>query len=69
MIAIASAKISAIIMESNILGAAEGLRPNARMEAYPTAAITAEGPKVLIAIIRITIRLFIAEFASFLTPL
>jgi len=59
-IAIASAKTKAKIIESNIFGAAEGLRPRARTLAKPTAAITPEGPNVLINIIKIIVKFFIS---------
>jgi hypothetical protein len=49
--AIASAKIKARIIEIKILGAAEGFLPNALTAAYPTTAITADGPAVAISII------------------
>ena len=61
IIAIASAKINAIIIEISILGAAEGFRPNALALAYPTAAITAAGPKVLISITKMIVKVFITS--------
>ena len=59
IIAIASAKTNAIIIEISILGAAEGFRPKALALAYPTAAITAAGPKVVISIIKMIVKVFI----------
>ena len=51
----ASAKIKAVIMASKILGAALGFLPTDITAAYPTAALTAEGPIVAINIIIINI--------------
>jgi len=54
-----SAKRNANIMATMILADAEGLRPKARMAAYPTKAMIKEGPRVLmnikIAIVRFCI--------------
>ena len=55
----ATAKTKANTIEIKIFGAAEGFLPKALMLAYPTAAMTAEGPKVLKSIIIITVRFFI----------
>lgn len=49
--------MSDIIMAIKILGAAEGFLPKARIEAYPNAPITAEGPKIVINITNIIIKL------------
>jgi hypothetical protein len=57
--AMASAKTKAKIIEIKILGAAEGFLPMALTPENPTAAITPEGPKVLINIIRIIVIFFI----------
>lgn len=46
-IAIASAKIKDKIITINIFGLAEGLRAMDLTAAYPTKAITADGPAVL----------------------
>ena len=45
--ATASAKTSEMIMAGKIFGAAEGLRPRARIAANPIAAITADGPTIV----------------------
>lgn len=52
MMAIDIAKINAIIIACRIFGAADGLRPSARILAYPIAAMTAEGPRIVITITR-----------------
>jgi hypothetical protein len=57
--AIASAKTNARIIEINIFGAAEGFLPIALTPENPTAAITPEGPNVLINIIKIIVMFFI----------
>jgi len=57
--AIASAKTKASIIEINILGEEEGFLPMAFTAENPTAAMTPEGPKVLINIIRIMVKFFI----------
>ena len=59
----ASENTSAIIIACKIFEAAEGLRPNARILAYPIAAITADGPIMVTNITRTMIKL------SILTPL
>jgi len=51
MIAIASAKINAMIIVTRILGAAKGFLPSALMAECPTIAMTAAGPAVQISII------------------
>ncbi len=47
MIATASAKTSEMIIAGRILDAADGFRPNARIEANPMAAITTDGPRIV----------------------
>ena len=47
MIATASANTSDTIIAGRIFGAADGLRPNARIDANPIAAITADGPTIV----------------------
>lgn len=44
--AIAPAKTMAMIIAIMILGAEEGFLPRARIEEKPTAAITADGPRI-----------------------
>ena len=56
--AIDSANTSATIIACKILLAADGLRPSARMLAYPIEAITAEGP---ITVRKITRKMTVAE--------
>lgn len=46
MIAIVSANNNATIIAGKILGAADGLRPKALIEAYPITATTIEGPRI-----------------------
>ena len=48
----AMANTRAMIIACRIFGAAEGLRPSARMLAYPIEAITAEGPMIVTNITR-----------------
>jgi len=57
-----SANIRAIIIESKILGAADGFLPRARIEAYPIEAITADGPKIVTNITNIIIKSRITYF-------
>lgn len=57
-----SANIRAIIIESKILGAADGFLPRARIEAYPIDAITADGPKIVTNITNIIIKSRITYF-------
>jgi hypothetical protein len=61
----ASAKTREMIMAGKIFGAAEGLRPKARMAANPIAAITADGPKIVRNMTSIMIKLRIAIFRTF----
>lgn len=68
MIAIASAKINAVIIASKIRGEAEGLRPTALTAAKPTTPITAAGPKVAKNMIKIKIKLLIAIIPWEATP-
>lgn len=56
MIEVAEAKTKITIIVNNILGDALGFLPKARIEAYPTAPITAEGPTIAVKIIKKTIR-------------
>ncbi len=51
MIEIASTKISMITIPIKILDAAEGLRLNALITAYPRTEMTIDGPKTAISII------------------
>lgn len=46
-----------IIMAIKILGAADGFLPKARIEAYPNAPITTDGPKIVINMTNIMIKL------------
>lgn len=55
--AIASAKIKAVIMDIKILAAAEGFLPTAFTAAKPTMAITAAGPRVAKTIIKTIVTL------------
>jgi hypothetical protein len=48
-------------MANKILGAAEGFLPKALTLENPTAAITTEGPSVLISIIRMIVKFFISN--------
>ena len=58
--ATASANMSATIIASNILGAADGFLPRARIELYDIAPITADGPimvqiiNMIMSIVRIS---------------
>ena len=47
MIDTASANTSEIIIAGRIFGAAEGLRPKARIAAKPIVAMTADGPRIV----------------------
>jgi hypothetical protein len=58
IITIASVKTRVTIIVIQILGAEVGLRPKALIEAYPVAAITADGPRIAATTIRITVKLF-----------
>jgi|ETNmetMinimDraft_25_1059894.scaffolds.fasta_scaffold199857_2 hypothetical protein len=62
MMAIDMAKINAIIMACRIFGAAEGLRPRARILANPIAAITADGPRIVMTITRNIIKVRTCHF-------
>ena len=55
--AIASAKIKAVIIDIKILAEAEGFLPTAFTAAKPTMAITAAGPKVAKTMIKIMLTL------------
>lgn len=45
--ATASANTSETIIAGRIFGAADGLRPRARIDAKPIAAMTADGPTIV----------------------
>ena len=59
----ASANMRAIIIASNILGAADGFRPNARIEPYAIMPMTADGPRIveIINIITSIVRILSAQ--------
>ena len=57
--ATASAKTSEMIIAGKIFGAAEGLRPKARIAANPIVAITADGPTIVKTITKRIIKFLI----------
>lgn len=64
MIDTASANTKEIIIAGNIFGDADGLRPKALIEAYPMAAITIDGPAIVINITAIKTKLSMATLIT-----
>jgi len=62
IIAKASAKIKAVIIDNSILAEADGFLPTALTAANPTMPITAAGPTVAKNIINIIVRFLIISF-------
>ena len=58
--AIASANTSEMIIASKILGAEDGFLPKALIDAYPIAAIIADGPIIIVNITSPIMKVFIS---------